>query len=155
MNSERLTQGSAYCGVPAYDNLTAYVTRTYQSEWRDIHGNLWRKTCTVINLGRADAVTPADPGAELAPASLSDLPGAKVRRNAVGYTLNRYVDVVRRYGPLPILRIAELTGQTTQSVTTIIKHNAATFIKVGETQGGRGKMAALWGLKGVHDGEAA
>lgn len=50
-------------GYPEYDSLTGYVTKTYTMEWEDTSGNRWRKTCTVINLGRPDRGTPVDPDA--------------------------------------------------------------------------------------------
>lgn len=52
-------------GYAEYDNLSGYVDRTYTTTWHDKDGNLWRKTCTVINLGRPDRGTPVDPDAQL------------------------------------------------------------------------------------------
>lgn len=48
-------------GFSEYDNLTGYVDRTYTTTWHDDKGNLWRKTCTIINLGRPDRGVPVDP----------------------------------------------------------------------------------------------
>jgi hypothetical protein len=50
---------------PEYDGLTGYVTKTYSTEWLDTQGNLWRKTCTVINLGRPDRGIVGDVDAQL------------------------------------------------------------------------------------------
>lgn len=153
MSIYEVTYGNAYCGDPSYDNLTGYVTRTYQSEWRDIHGNLWRKTCTVINLGRSDAVTPADPEAQMGRAYLDELAGAPIRRHPKGQTVARFVDVLRRYGPLPVARIVELTGHSKQAIVATLNYNDTVFVRVGEVMGARGKVAATWGLIGLHDGE--
>ena len=48
-------------GYPEYDNMSGYLERRYSVEWEDAQGTLWRKTCTVINLGRPDRGTPVNP----------------------------------------------------------------------------------------------
>ena len=53
-------------GFSEYDSLTGYVERTYATTWRDAQGNLWRKTCTLINLGRPDRGIVVDPDAAMA-----------------------------------------------------------------------------------------
>lgn len=60
------TSGNAYSGDDAYDRLTGYVTGNYVSEWHDRSGTKWRCVTTIINLGRADGVTPAEMDAQLA-----------------------------------------------------------------------------------------
>lgn len=53
-------------GFAEYDGLTGYVERTYTTTWRDAQGNLWRKQCQIINLGRPDRGIVVDPDAAIA-----------------------------------------------------------------------------------------
>lgn len=67
-----------------YDGLSGYVERTYTTTWRDTQGNLWRKTCQVVNLGRPDRGIVVDPDAAIAyePWEESKPPSASRAANA-------------------------------------------------------------------------
>ncbi len=64
--NDRLTQSNNKPSrFPEYDNLSGYVVGNYVSYWEDEDGSMYRKTVMVVNLGRPDRGTPADPDAQL------------------------------------------------------------------------------------------
>ncbi len=145
-----------------YDNLTGYVVRTYTTTWRDTDGNLWRKTCEVVNLGRPDRGVPVDPDTQLAPAPwdsggtkphLARGPMARKRKADERFAeIQMQVSAyLRRNGPSHVKGMAlDLEHKRTTLGDLMRKFEGVSFCKVG-TCG----PAVLWGVSGVHDVEDA
>lgn len=138
-------------GYGEYDNLTGYVDRTYSVEWEDAHGNTWRKTCTVINLGRPDRGIPVDPDNEMSkpipPADPRDGGNMPMMRRAerVVQTQEIVVDYLTRNGMTSAKDMARPLGI---SRTTLIDHLHKRDTIYFRKRDGR---AILWGLRNVHD----
>jgi hypothetical protein len=110
-----------YSGYPEYDSLTGYVTGTYSREWNDKKGNRWRKTVTIINLGRPDRGIAADDVDEaMSPEplpyerpSFTDSYRSAIIANAErkhSKALELYKAYMLEHGPAPVrdlLRVAE------------------------------------------------
>ncbi len=162
MSIYETTHGTAYANDPDYDRMTGYVTRTYQSEWRDAQGNLWRKTCTVINLGRADRVTPQT-GEELLhtekmPGDLRSSAQQRAGRIAAGRARRQakrdaIAELLQAQGPLTCAEIAEALGYVAKTTREILEASRyELFDKVGGVPGAHGGVpVAIWGLAGVHE----
>lgn len=131
-----------------YEKLTGYVSRQYAVEWEDANGNTWRKTCTVINLGRPDRGIPVDPdemieNVERLPRKeytlrvprKPDVPPANAAQT-------RTVDYLHKFGASTIPDIA---GHFGLRLSTVQKHvtrrEGYVYIRVGK----RGR-SDLWGL---------
>jgi hypothetical protein len=154
MSIYETTSGKAYTGMAEYDNLSGYVTQTYVTEWKDIHGNLWRKTCNVINLGRADPVIPSDPDATLQPEKLwsrmtgndftraANLAAGQARDEA---RRDRIVEYIQAYGPSTLKIMADDLNMVLVTLQKAIsRYEGVTFVKVGfVSSSGR---AVIWGL---------
>ena len=140
-------------GYPEYDNLTGYLERTYQVEWRDKDGIWWRKTCQVINLGRPDRGVPVDVEALEAQEVWGDGEvtverGAKAKR---GEVIGMLVDALREGGPMTTPRLASRVGRVRQAIQNTLTGRGDLFMRVsGPSKRG---VDTTWGLVGVHDGK--
>lgn len=134
-----------------YAKLTGYVSRQYAVEWEDENGNTWRKTCTVINLGRPDRGIPVDPDNEMSkpipPADPRDGGNMPMMRRAerVIQTQEIVVDYLTRNGMTSAKDMARPLGI---SRTTLIDHLHKRDTIYFRKRDGR---AILWGLRNVHD----
>ena len=143
-------------GFAEYDHLTGYVDRVYTVEWTDKTGNLWRKTCTVINLGRPDRGIPVDPDAQMQPEKFPRHVPARPKKPAkpmlrIGEFDEAIPAYLRQYGPAHAKLIAADLGYQYESLHYHLRNNRNNvYCKVGKV----GK-AVIWGLIGLHDQEAA
>lgn len=105
-------------GFDEYDNLTGYVTRVYRKEWRDKRGNLWRRTTTIVNLGRPDRGRAKDPDAQLESEELPSGGEAPAHREAVlasrerkhGAILKRVAAYLEEHGPSLLVDLRSVAG---------------------------------------------
>lgn len=136
-----------------YARLTGYVSDQYAVEWEDENGNLWRKTCTVINLGRPDRGVPVDPDeaikSERWPKDYRQRIPRKPAVPPVNAAQERTVDYLRKFGPSTIPDIA---GHFGLYLSGVQKHLTKREGHVYERVGKRGR-SDLWGLIGVHDAD--
>jgi hypothetical protein len=119
-------------GYAEYDALTGYVTRTYQTEWTDTSGNLWRKTCTIINLGRPDRGVPVDHEAQIRDEVWVDeaqqqddqrrrdsaIERNRVQRHRVA--MESLVAYMQAHGPSPLTELLDVTDWAGK--TQLVEH---------------------------------
>jgi hypothetical protein len=139
-------------GFGEYDNLTGYLTREYSVEWEDSSGTRWRKTCTVINLGRPDRGVPVDTPEEEEWDEGGGVANTVVRAKR-GAVLALLVEVLRAYGPRTTPQLAVRVGRARQAIQNTLTARVDLFMKVsGPSKRG---VDTTWGLVGVHDKQEA
>lgn len=113
-----------------YDNLSGYVTGNYVSEWQDKTGTRWRTTVTVVNLGKPDRGTPADPDHAMTPERLflesergrnySDAITAK-REQRHNVIMDAFTTHMQEHGPVAVNTLMQVIGK---SRNTVLDHLA-------------------------------
>lgn len=138
-----------------YDALSGYVTSTYTMEWQDKDGTRWRKTCTVINLGKPDRVAPVASDAAMQAESLPSalLNASPKRRGGHGEIMGRIVEMLRRNGPMTTTDIGTVVNRSQQAIRNSMVRRTDLFVCL--SGGGESRRPTTWGLVGVHDAEAA
>ena len=146
MSLLRSAGGNVYCGDPDYDNVTAYRSQTYTMFWHDCHGNTWRRTRTVSEIGRSASVQPSDPDRELNEplqnkqmGLIIPVPGnawesAQRRKTAQDAELRAHL---ARRGPTTAVQMADLLDV---SYSTIMRMVNMSDIKRAKT----GRAGELW-----------
>ena len=153
MNSERLTQGSAFANDSDYDALHGRVT--YERTTRGMTLDGWQVdyTVTYIDLGRSAPIDAPDPDRELAdefcadfayaPAQAAAL--ATIRENKAERHQRLRADIeatLREHGPASANTIAEqLDSGSVARVLDVLRRNSQAFTYIG----GQFKV---WGLPG-------
>lgn len=147
-------------GFDEYDALTGYVERTYTKTWRDADGNLWRKTTTIVNLGRPDRGVPVDPDAQLAPAplnSMRDYDGesslavrqskSKARHSMAQIVMSAYM---HKHGATSVEELARHVNMQKEWVRLhLLEREGKVYCRIWVNQ-----RHCLWGLVNVHDKDA-
>lgn len=152
MNIYNHIQSKVYANDPDYDKLSGYVTRQYQVEWTDTNGTRWRKTCTTINLGKADPVSPVDPDAQMGAESLNydrsaslDAAYEQVRILTEQRKQRAHIALVahlQAHGPQTIEALLGLTEwEIVATLRNYMRSQPAVFVRLY-------KSPAVWGLVG-------
>lgn len=156
-------------GYAEYDGLTGYVDKVIVQEWIDQQGNHWRKTITVVNLGKPDRGIVHDPAAILEREPWSDEIYATPRdpnatpdpRGAVGRAAQkqhsrerheRAERIIAKYltrnGPCGIWRLVSATGRKYDWMKMHLEAREGTVYCRVRKDGRK----TIWGLVGVHEG---
>jgi len=154
MNIYNHIQSKVYANDDDYDKLTGYVTHRYAREWTDSSGTRWRKVTTVINLGKADRVAPADPDAQMGAERLAYDDVQTIADRARRRSGERFAEMhmaavryLRQYGPSHMSAMAnDLEYAKTTLDEFVRQREGRIFCRVGNV--GR---AVLWGLVGIHE----
>lgn len=143
--------GNAYANDPQYDRMTGRVTHRHEIVGMTLDGWKVRHIVEVIDLGRAAAVTPADPDAQLADEFCADFSPhivnalTSIRENKAERQRrlrDEIVATLREHGPASANTITERLGNGAFArVLDTLRRNPQTF----EFVGGQFKV---WGLPG-------
>lgn len=133
-----------------YGELSGYLEREYSIEWQDEAGNTWRKTCTVINLGRPDRGVPVDPDEAMESedglfsdenSQMADAWRARHQRKLENDAIlvERLREAFVKYGPMTTTRMANKVNLKRARVKDLVKNHPDIFKFFGGTE-------RTWGL---------
>lgn len=154
----RLTGNCKHSGTE-YDNLTGYVVKEYTMEWTGEDGTRWRKTCTVINLGKPDRSIPVDPDKvmnEQEPLAFRRNPGVAERlarereeRKAARHAI--FVEQIRTFlvehGPHTARKTCDKLKIPQYAVLEVLREHRDIFTPLGGNR-------SAWGVVGIHHAKA-
>ena len=161
------TAGKAHTTDEDYAKFSGQLVMTVSTTNYDPKRKCWiKRTYEYIDIGRADPVTPIDPDAELQYEKFErkcqsnlNWEVARDRNKALGEAArakrrDRIVEELREWGPSTLVQISESLSIPRATVNDLMQiYKGTTFCIVGKKSGSG--QAALWGLVGVHDKEAA